>query len=1126
MANAGDIQSWLAEQGLATYAEAFASNDIDLDVLPELTDADLKDLGVTSLGDRKRLLKAIASLAAANVTTGAAIAIRRLPIDADDQGRVSSPERRQVTIMFCDMVGSTALSNKLDQEEQRDVVSTFLSACAAKIRRLGGMVANYLGDGVLAYFGYPAAHEDDAERAVRAGLAILDVVGTLKPAPDVTLQARIGIASGVVVVGDLVREGVTQENAAIGETTNLAARLQALAEPHTIVISPETHGLVGALFEYRDLGRHAIKGFPKPVHVRQVLGASKLEGRFEAMHQSGTSPLLGREEELDLLMRRWEQIKRGDGCVVLLMGEPGIGKSMLARALGERVRSEPHIPLIYHCSPYHQDSALYPIISQLLCSASIERDDSAEAKIDKLEALLAQSSENLLEDMPLFAALLSIPGGERYPMPNFTPQRLRERTLDALFRQLNKLAVQQPVLMVFEDLHWVDPTSLELLSLTVDQIVDKRVLLLATARPEFSLPWPSHRHTSTISLTRLGRSEVTAVVSSLTQGKSLPSEVLDQIVARTDGVPLFIEELTKMVLESGLLREAGDRYELTGPLPPFAIPSTLHASLLARLDRLPSVKDVAQIGAVIGREFSYSLLTDVAALPERNLQSALSQLVEAGLIFQRGVPPDATYLFKHALVQDATYASLLKSRRQQLHASIARMLEERFPEVATTEPERLAHHYTEAGLAEPAVTYWRNAGELAISRSAISEAVAHLGRGLEVVAKLPDDRRRQQTEIQLRLSMGGALITTKGWTALEVQREYERARALASLIDDQPSLIRAMFVICVNRGARGNLLSAIQPAQELLQIAENHNDVQGRWFGHAYVAINSLYTMALKASKEHFEKALVLDDLEQARSVCQFVGHDVGVAILTHFSKTLALLGFPNQARLRRDELLVRGRALGHTPSLAFAYSGAFTTSWFLRDTAGMTSAADKLLGIVAEERFPHWLAYSRIWSGWLKVDEGSPQEGCRLITEGLAAVDALGTGYFHQFLLLLLANGQLKSGKIDDALDTLDRAEALNRSGQKWCEAEVHRLRGDVLVAGSADEGAESAYRKALELAHSHDAKLWEIRAAISLGRLWRDQGKRHEARDLLAPVYSWFTEGFDTLELIDAKALLNELQ
>jgi class 3 adenylate cyclase len=649
----------------------------------------------------------------------------------------SSAERRQLTIMFCDMVGSSALSTRLDPEEQGDVIAAFHSCCAKEIKALGGMVAQFLGDGVLAYFGYPTAHENDAERAILAGLDILKSVGTITTASNVVVQTRIAIGSGVVVVGDLMREGVTQENAAIGETTNLVARLQALTEPNTLVISPLTHRLVGALFDYRDLGRHALKGFVEPVHVRQVLGTSKVESRFEAQHQGVVSQLLGREEELEALLRRWEEAKRGEGRVVLLTGEPGIGKSRVARALRDRLSSDPHTLLSYFCSPHHQGSALYPQIGQLTRAAGIERDDNAEAKLNKLQSLLAQSNGNLPRDMPLFAGLLSISGGDRYPLPETTPQRRKAQTLTALLDHTRRLATRQPILMLFEDLHWIDPTSLELLSLVIEEIRDQRILLVATVRPEFTAPWPAHSHISTLALNRLGRSDGETLIESISKGKPLPPEVRDQITSRTDGVPLFIEELTKTVLESGLLREADDHFELTGPLPPLAIPSTLHASLLARLDRLASVKDVAQIGAVIGREFSYALVTAVAALPEKDLNAALAQLVDAELIYQRGVPPDATYQFKHALVQDASYASLVRSRREHLHGVIARALEERFADIVTTEPETLAHHFTEAAVTQSALSYWLKAGQRATKHSAYPEALCHLERGLSMLKGSP-----------------------------------------------------------------------------------------------------------------------------------------------------------------------------------------------------------------------------------------------------------------------------------------------------------------------------------------------------------------------------------------------------
>jgi class 3 adenylate cyclase/tetratricopeptide (TPR) repeat protein len=775
-----DVARWLRELGLEKYVDAFSANEIDFRALPELTEDDLKELGLP-IGPRRIVMKALVSLRPA--PEGAGIVTPKAHQSqtfAPARGAASPPplaERRQITIMFCDMVGSSALSTRLDPEEQREVISTFQGCCAKEVKRLGGMVAQYLGDGVLAYFGYPAAHEDDAERAVRAGLAILDVVDNLKVPAGATVQARIGTASGVVVVGDLVREGVTQENAAIGETTNLAARLQSLAEPNTLLICAETHRLVGVMFEYRDLGAHALKGFAKPIHVRQVIGGSKVENRFEARRAEVTSPLLGRDEELELLLRRWEQAKRGEGRVVVLSGEAGIGKSRLTRALHSRLTEERPTFLMFHCSPYHQESALYPVIGQLLRAAAIERDDPTHVKFTKLEALLGQSSDDLAEDLPLFAALLSISTGDRYPLPKLAPQRLKELTLRALINHLKRLAEKQPVLILFEDLHWVDPTSLDLLSLMVEEAPGLRVLFIATVRPDFAPRWPSHPHISTISLNRLGRTEGRALVEDVTKGKALPPEVLEQILARTDGVPLFIEELTKTVLETGLLRDAGGHYVLTAPLPPLAIPSTLRASLIARLDRLASVKDVAQIGATIGREFSYRLVSAVSELPEDRLRDALSQLAGAELIFQRGTPPDATYLFKHGLVQDAAYASLVRSRRQQLHALVGHALEEQFSEIAETEPEIVAHHYAEAKMVALAIRFWKKAGNRALERSANSEAIDHFKRVLAVVTELDDEKIRLEDQFEGHHGLGKG--TFAAGHLLEAMSIFDMALTLA-----------------------------------------------------------------------------------------------------------------------------------------------------------------------------------------------------------------------------------------------------------------------------------------------------------------------------------------------------------
>ena len=545
------------------------------------------------------------------------------------------------------------------------------------IARFDGFISRYMGDGVLIYFGYPQAHEDDAERAVRAGLGAIDAVGRLD-IKSVKLQTRVGIATGLVVVGDLIGEGSAQEQSVVGETPNLAARLQALAEPDTVVIAAGTRRLVGDLFEYRDLGAVEVKGIAGPVSAWQVLRPSVVASRFEALRGSALTRLVGRDEEIDLLLRRWARAKAGDGQVVLIRGEAGLGKSRLAAALEERLQAEPHLRLRYFCSPYHQDSALFPFVDQLGRAAGFAREDPPAVKLEKLEALLARAAPPD-EDVAFLADLLSLPASERHPLPNLSPQRKKERTLEALIRQLEGLARQQPVVMVFEDAHWIDPTSRELLDLTVERVRSLPVLLVVTFRPEFQPPWTGQPQVTMLALNRLDRRDRTALVGQIAGGKALPDEVVDQIVDRTDGVPLFVEELTKSVLESGLLREEADRYVLDRALPPFAIPTRLHDSLMARLDRLASVRLVAQIGAAIGREFSYALLRAVSRLPEDELQAALDRLVASELVFQRGTPPEAVYAFKHALVQDAAHGSLLRSSRQQLHAQIAEALETHFP---------------------------------------------------------------------------------------------------------------------------------------------------------------------------------------------------------------------------------------------------------------------------------------------------------------------------------------------------------------------------------------------------------------------------------------------------------------
>ena len=719
-----DLGGWLRSLGLDQYEATFRANEIDTDVLPELTEIDLEKLGVP-LGHRKRLLKAIAGLGAAEKlapTLGSA------PVRPD----TDAAERRQVTVMFSDLVGSTALSARMDPEDLREVISAYQKCVAETVRRFGGFVAKYMGDGVLVYFGYPQAHEDDAERAVRAGLELVAAVAGLKT--HAALQTRVGIATGLVVVGDLIGSGEAQERGIVGETPNLAARLQGIAEPNMVVIAEGTRKLLGNLFELEDLGAKDLKGIAGPVRAWAALRASSAEGRFEALHASGLTALVGREEELELLLRRWSRAKTGEGQVVLLSGEAGIGKSRLTAALLERLAAEPHTRLRYFCSPQHTDSAFYPIIGQMERAAGLAHDDTPQAKLDKLDALLAQTSTSI-QDAALFAEMLSLPNDGRYPALDLAPEQRRQRTLEALTSQLAELARRQPVLMIFEDAHWTDPTSLEAFGRTVDRIKTLPVLLIVTFRPEFNAPWAGRSHVTSLALNRLGERETAAIIARLVGNKELPADVMAEIVERTDGIPLFVEEMTKAVLEAESEGEAR-RTAAAVPSSALAVPASLHASLMARLDRLGPAKEVAQIGAAIGREFSHALLAAVVRKPEAELGSALDRLIAAGLLFRQGVPPHATYLFKHALVQDAAYGTLLREPRRALHARIAETLESQFAEIAENQPELLARHCTEAGLIEKAAGLWGKAGQRSLERSALVEAVEQLTRALAQIASL------------------------------------------------------------------------------------------------------------------------------------------------------------------------------------------------------------------------------------------------------------------------------------------------------------------------------------------------------------------------------------------------------
>jgi class 3 adenylate cyclase/predicted ATPase len=1107
-----DVARWLAEQGLGHHAEAFAENGIAGDVLRDLTDADLKELGL-NLGDRKRLLKAITALDAGPVEPTPAVP--------------REPERRQLTVLFSDLVGSTELSARLDPEEMREILRAYHHAVTAEVAHFEGHIAKFMGDGVLAYFGYPKAHEDDAERAIRAGLAIAGKVGDLA-AGGGKLSTRIGIATGWVVVGDLIGEGAAQEEAVVGVTPNLAARLQALAEPGGVVIAPGTRRLVGSLFELADLGVHDLKGFGEPVRAWRAVGAGVAESRFDALHGRHLIPLVGREEELRLLLARWRRAADGEGQVVLLSGEAGIGKSRIVQALREELAGQAYTPLSHYCSPYHTASALYPIIGLLERAAGFSRDDPPEARLDKLEALLARSTEFLAEAVPLIADALGLAADERYPSPILSPQRKAQRTLEVLVEQVEGLASRQPVLALYEDVHWIDPTTLAALGLLIDRVQRLPVLVVITFRPEFAPPWSGHAHVTQLSLARLTRRHGGTIVARLAGGKALPEEVLDEIVGRTDGIPLFVEELTKTVLESGLLQDAGDHFELAAPLPPLAIPSTLQDSLMARLDRLAPVKEVAQTAAAIGREFDHQVLAAVSSLPEQRLNDALDQLVAAELVFRRGFPPNATYNFKHALVQEAAYNSLLKGQRQQLHARIAQALEEKFPDVAANRPEVLARHLTDAELTQQAVGYWHKAGQQAAARFAHKEALAHLTKGLELLRSLPETADSAREEARLQIALGISLTATKG-PAPEVLAAYLRAQELAQQIGDTRQVYAAVWGHWYFNLLRMRFSTARDLSYELLELAKREQDKELLLQAHHAAWPILLCRGEILLCREHAEQGLGLYNRDEHRShALRYGGHDPGACAQYHTALALWLLGHADQAVAMARDAVSLASELAQPFSLTLAVSHAS----YLHQCRGEPSIgrehAEATIALSVEQGFPHYRATGILMRGWAVAAQGDLEAGAAAIQEGLAALRAAGANVRRSYYLALLADVCRRAGRYDVAENAIAEAWAFSEeSGERWWEADLYRLKGELLLAQSAANRAEAegCFRRAVKVAHQQSAKAFELRATTSLARLWAEQGRRSEADDLLAPVYGWFTEGFDTADLKEAKGLLNEL-
>ena len=1038
-------------------------------------------------------------------------------------------ERRQLTVMFCDLVGSTQLSAQLDPEDLREVVQTYQQTATAAITRYDGYIAQYLGDGLLVYFGYPRAHEDDAQRAVRASLDLLDALGPLNiqlaQTQRVQLAVRIGIHTGQVVVGH-IGGGERQEPLALGETPNIAARLEGLAATNQILMSASTRRLVGQAFALEDLGLHTLRGVADPLQVYGIAGELVGERRVEVSTLTLT-PLVGREEEIGLLLRRWNQAKAGEGQVVLLSGEPGIGKSRTLQAMVERIAHEPHLLMRFQCSPYHTNTAFYPITEQFAVAAGFTRHASAAEKLERLEAHLEQVGLAVPEVAPLFAAALSIPTGDRYALVNMTPEQQKSRTIAALADRLLAAARQQPLLFIAEDLHWSDPTSLETIGRIIEMIQDARILMICTHRPEFVSPWGPHGLIITLSLNRLNRSQSAALAMELTAGKVLPTEVFEQILAKSDGIPLFVEEVTKCLLESGWLRDQGDHYSLVGPLLPMAIPSTLQDALMARLDRLDTLKEVAQIGATIGREFSYELLRPVAPLDESVLQSGLQQLVKAELCYQRGTLPEATYLFKHALIQDAAYHSLLRSTRQRYHHQIAEILVAAFPHTVATQPELVAHHYAEAGLSEQALRYWNQAAQRAIERSAYVEALSHLTMGLEVLSSLPDTPERTQQELTLRLAHGRVLMSTKGQGAPEVEETYARARALCQEAASTRQLFPSLAGLCGFYVMRGALRTARELGDQLLSLAEQEHDPSLFFQAHQALGGVLMHTGEVPTALTHWEQALALYDSlpDPSQGVS---GSDARVVCLSHMAWCLWLLGYPTRARQRIHAALALAEALAHPFTLVYALNFAAYLDQLCREAQIARERSETTIELTADLGAPDFLAAAVIVRGWALTMQGQGEHGIVQMREGLAAYQATRAELHMTTLLDIIAEAYRHLGQAMEGLAALEEALVfVDKNGERFCEPELYRLKGELLLALSADghAQAETCFQRALDLARRQQSKSWELRAAISLSRLWQQTGKRADAYQLLADTYGWFSEGFDTGDLQEAQALLGEL-
>jgi class 3 adenylate cyclase/predicted ATPase len=1110
-----DVGTWLRSLGLDRYEVLFREQAIDVDILPELTDQHLAELGIP-LGHRLRLLRAIRELAS------------EPPQTAEPQAP-DTPERRQLTVMFCDLVGSTELTAQLDPEDMADLIRAFQGAVAAAVSRFEGHIAKWMGDAAMVYFGYPRAHEDDAERAARAALALIAAVANLREKHAAALEVRIGISTGLVVVGELIGEGEARLRGLVGDTPNLAVRLQSIAEPDTIVVAEATRRLLGEAFELKPLGPQTFRGLAAPVPAWLLAAERENVSRFDASHPEGLTPFVGREEEIALLLDRWRHAADGEGQVAMLSGEAGLGKSRILATLRERLAGQRHVQLRYQCSPHHVNDAFHPVIGQIWRAAGFLSGEPADSRLDKLEEMITSAGLPLQDIAPFFAALLTIPTGDRYPALDIAPSEMKERTMTALIAPVLALARRTPVLMMLEDAHWIDPTSLDLTSRWVEMVRHLPVLFVMTFRPEFVPRWLGRDHVTALSLNRLGRDQALSMIDGVAEHKKLPAAVLDQILAKTDGVPLFIEELTKSVLESELLREDNGGYVLTSALTPLAIPSTLHDSLTARLDRLSPIKETAQIGAAIGREFPHALLEAISPIKGAALSDVLRRLMEAELIYRRGIPPNASYVFKHALVQDAAYGSLLRSRRQRIHAQVALALREHVTEEEYA-PATIAHHFTEAGLAASAAPAWLAAAELALSQSAPVEAERHASAGLALIASIAEGGERDALELALLVARANALVPLRSASAPETFAAMTAAKRLLDRgIGTDLQRVSVLYGLCAGTTLAARLDEALAFAREIIEVAERLDDPAYRVLGYRQLATIQFYTGQNREALASLQQGNAHRDQQRQRALSYRFGWDQGIAILCFEVLVRLSLGLLDSAARISDQVLAEVSGHGHATTIASATFCVRTWPQLaLHELPALERDSDELASFCADKKVEQIRLLASVHHAYARAMREPAAANIAALRQALDALKRSGGNTGNSIMLSNLAEAELAAGDLDGAEAALNDGFAfVTQSGERYWLADLHRLSGQLALRRREPDPAraEASFHQAIDVARGQQARLLELRAAIDLGRLWRGTRANAEIHALITPILGQIEGGETAPDVQNARALLSEL-